>query len=113
MPFDVTRFDIEDRKGLEIVILTALLTFQDVSDAYHEHIPATTTALTSATTTPPRQTSASGAPPPPPKPAPKKGIDRISELQQGRGQVNEVTIFEEGSVTDYAKYCVRLLQVSI
>ncbi|KAN0088866.1 hypothetical protein V8E55_005923 [Tylopilus felleus] len=110
LDYNLNRFDIEDRKGLEIVILTALLTFQDVSDAYHEHIPATTTALTSATTTPPRQTSASGAPPPPPKPAPKKGIDRISELQQGRGQVNEVTIFEEGSVTDYAKYCVRLLQ---
>ncbi|KAG6370928.1 hypothetical protein JVT61DRAFT_10775 [Boletus reticuloceps] len=27
----------EDRKGLEIVILMALMTFQDASDTYHEH----------------------------------------------------------------------------
>ena len=29
------RFDIDDRKGLEIVMLTALLTFQDSNDQYH------------------------------------------------------------------------------
>lgn len=106
------RFDIEDRKGLEIVLLTALLTFQDVSDAYHEpNVTATATPHTSApiSTTPP----AAAAPTPPPKPVPKKGIERIAELQLGRGQVNEVTVLEEGAITDYAKHCARLLQVCI
>jgi len=106
------RFDVEDRKGLEIVILMALLTFQDASDVYHEP-NATATPSTSPTLPLSRKISTSGAPPPPPKPAPKKGIARIAELQLGRGQVNEVTVLEEGALTDYAKHCTQLLQVSI
>ncbi|OBZ65263.1 hypothetical protein A0H81_14779 [Grifola frondosa] len=35
LDYNLNRFDIHDRKGLEIVILTALLTFQDSNDAYH------------------------------------------------------------------------------
>lgn len=106
------RFDIEDRKGLEIVILTALLTFQDSSDAYHE--PSTTAVATVSTPTPISTSSRTmAAPPLPPKPPPKKGIDRIVELQLGRGQVNEVTVLEEGAVADYAKHCARLLNVSV
>jgi hypothetical protein len=106
--FHTIRFDIEDRKGLEIVILMALLTFQDASDAYHE--PNTSATATSTTTPVSRTTSGSAAPTPPPKPAPKKGIERIAELQLGRGQINEVTILEEGATTDYAKHCAQLLQ---
>lgn len=57
---------------------------------------------------------AAAAPPPiPPKPAPKTGVDRIAELQQGHGQVNEVGVVEEGDAQDYAKYCSRLLQVGL
>ena len=92
----------------------ALLTFQDASDVYHEPSTTPTTTPATLTTTPvSRTTSASAAPPPPPKPAPKKGIERIAELQLGRGQVNEVTVLEEGAVTDYAKHCAKLLQVSV
>ncbi|KAI9573767.1 hypothetical protein HD554DRAFT_2166541 [Boletus coccyginus] len=96
------RFDVEDRKGLEIVLLTALLTFRDASDVYYE--PNSPVSPIS------RTVSASGAPPPPPKPAPKEGIERIAELQLGRGQVNEVTVLEEGAIADYAKHCAQLLQ---
>ncbi|KAG6374661.1 hypothetical protein JVT61DRAFT_4026 [Boletus reticuloceps] len=105
LDYNLNRFDIEDRKGLEIVILMALLTFQDASDTYHEHSTSTTAAPSTSTTT-----SASAAPPPPPKPDPKKGIARIAELQLGRGQVNEVTVLEEGAIADYAKHCAQLLK---
>ncbi|KAI9573766.1 hypothetical protein HD554DRAFT_2012186 [Boletus coccyginus] len=111
LDYNLNRFDVEDRKGLEIVLLTALLTFQDASDVYHEpNTTATATPSTSPTSPVPHKMSASGAPPPPPKPAPKKGIERIAELQLSRGQVNEVTVLEEGAITDYAKHCARLLQ---
>ncbi|KAF9244642.1 hypothetical protein BU15DRAFT_86013 [Melanogaster broomeanus] len=97
LDYNLHRFDIEDRKGLEIIILTALMTFQDASDVYHEPI---------ATPVSPPPVP----PPPPPKPAPKKGVERIAELQQGRGEVNEVTVVEEGTIKDYAKHSSRLLQ---
>ncbi|KAF8433210.1 hypothetical protein L210DRAFT_2734070 [Boletus edulis BED1] len=45
-----------------------------------------------------------------PAPAPKKGIARIAELQLGRGQINKVTVLEEGAITDYAKHCAQLLK---
>ena len=80
----------------------ALLTFQDASDAYHESGGSAPSANTAPAT---------AAPTPPPKPPPKKGVERIAELQLGRGQVNEVTVFEEGKVADYGKHCARLLQV--
>lgn len=104
-------FDVEDRKGLEIVILTALLTFQDLNDAHHgsrdegpsqsPNLPVTTVRRTSA-----------GPPLPPPKPAPKTGIERIAELQALRKEINEVAVEDEGSVNDYGHYCANLLQVS-
>ncbi|KAH7913056.1 hypothetical protein BJ138DRAFT_1111787 [Hygrophoropsis aurantiaca] len=122
LDYNLNRFDIEDRKGLEIVILTALLTFQDQSDVYHE-TPATAALPTAAVTPPMLKTltdfttrkssggATSGAPPiRPPKPAPKTGIDRIAELQAGTGEVNEVSVSEEGKVKDYAQYCAKLLQ---
>jgi hypothetical protein len=118
------RFDIEDKKGLEIIILTALLTFQDASDVHHEpnatpasptQAPATTPPMFKALTDMSPWKSSDSSPPappvPPPKPAPKKGVERIAELQRGRGEVNEVIVVEEGAIKDYAKYCSQLLQV--
>lgn len=112
LDYNLNRFDIDDRKGLEIVILTALLTFQDASDMYHEPSNdgnATTSALKSLTT---RKASGGTPPVPPPKPAPKKGVERVAEMQAstGRGEVNEVFIVDECSFKDYAQYCARMLQ---
>jgi hypothetical protein len=95
------RFDIEDRKGLEIVTLAALLTFQDASDSYHES-PKDSNATTPPSSSPPAV---------PPKPTRKTGVERIAEIQAGRGEVNEVLIVDECSYKDYAQYCARLLQV--
>lgn len=110
------RFDIDDRKGLEIVILTTLLTFQDANEAAHTPRDEgsssglamgirrmTSTASQPVIMTPP--------PPPPPKPAPKTGIDRIAEMQAARGEYNEIAVEDEGSIEDYAQYCLNLLEV--
>ncbi|KAG1723238.1 uncharacterized protein EDB91DRAFT_1271967 [Suillus paluster] len=125
LDYNLNRFDIEDRKGLEIVILTALLTFQDASDSYHESpndsnpttppavLPTTTSVLKNLTDMTTRKVSGgptSSPPVPPPKPAPKTGVGRIAEIQASRGEVNEILIVNECSFKDYAQYCARMLQ---
>jgi hypothetical protein len=111
-------FDVNDRKGLEIIILTALLTFQDASETYHTP-PAEQPATPGGTSINPLarmlsagRISSDVPPPPPPKPAPKSGLERIIEMHGLRGDAfNEVTVEEEGSFTDWAAFCDRLLQV--
>ncbi|KAH8103811.1 hypothetical protein BXZ70DRAFT_922806 [Cristinia sonorae] len=137
LDYNLNRFDIDDRKGLEIVILSALLSFQDTNDAYHTPTPTPSgaTPATSPPTSPPMPTPADplattsdlvhslpnvgrgNGPPPtiPPKPAPKTGIERIAELHmlktlQGEGEANEVEVGIEGTVDDYAKYSDGLLK---
>ena len=127
------RFDIDDRKGLEIVILTALLTFQDSNEAYHapqdvSASPAVASGLSGffgnvRRASDPlhpvlsRQTSeADAAPPLPPKPQPKTGVERVAEVHairaaQGEGGANEVLVDEECMIEDYAEYAERLLKV--
>jgi len=111
-------FDIDDRKGLEIVILTALLTFQDANDSYHSQGASSNPLLGMGIR---RRSSAQGSventspppPPPPPKPARKTGVDRIAEMQAIRGEYNEITIEDEGNIDDYAQYCLNLFEVKI
>ncbi|KAF9563965.1 hypothetical protein CPC08DRAFT_705682 [Agrocybe pediades] len=118
LDYNLNRFDIDDRKGLEIVILTALLTFQDANEAYHNPVgaPITTPSGTPARSSPiilspPPPTSETTQPPlPPPKPAPKTGIDRIAELQAIQGEYNEIIVNDEGDIHDYGQYCSNLLQ---
>lgn len=125
------RFDIDDRKGLEIVILTALLTFQDLNETYHTPPtpPAESNTMLAAAPSPglagrlglSRQSSQilSAPPPPtvPPKPQPRTGMNRVAEMHavrtaQGEGDANEIEVGEECSVDDYAQYAERLLNVS-
>lgn len=112
------RFDINDRKGLEIVVLTALLTFQDFHESQRNPdltpppppsniFKASSPAAPAARTLPLGDTP----PPPPPKPAPKTGVDRIAEMQAMEGEYNEIIISDEGNVHDYGVYCNNLLQV--
>jgi hypothetical protein len=84
-------------------MLTALLTFQDASDSYHES-PQDSNATTPLSAPPPAV---------PPKPKRKTGVERIAEIQVARGEVNEVLIDDECSYNDYAQYCARLLQVGL
>ncbi|CAK5281428.1 unnamed protein product [Mycena citricolor] len=110
LDYNLNRFEIDDRKGLEIVMLTALMTFQDANDLHHTPEPSTS-RRGSGNTVPPAVSPASGTPPiplPPPKPPKKLGIDRIAEMQAMRGQFNEVSVEDEGSVEDYGLYCANL-----
>ncbi|KAK7057434.1 hypothetical protein R3P38DRAFT_2840949 [Favolaschia claudopus] len=109
LDYNLRRFDVEDRKGLEIVILTALMTFQDANEA--SHLPDISPPKRgSSKDNNPVSPTAGPAPSPPPKPPKKTGIDRIAELQAVRGQFNEVTVEDEGSIQDYAQYCTNLFQ---
>ncbi|PPQ90776.1 hypothetical protein CVT25_010165 [Psilocybe cyanescens] len=115
LDYNLNRFDIDDRKGLEIVILTSLLTFQDANEAVHNPessvlAPSASLSTRSATIGSSASSGAAPPPPPPPKPAPKTGIDRIAEIQAMKGEYNEIIISEEGNLQDYAEYCNTLLQ---
>lgn len=123
------RFDINDRKGLEIVILTALLTFQDSNEAYHtppvqdgSNTPAAAKAGFFSMTRRPSETQeptpATAPPALPPKPPQKVGVEKIAEVHavhaaQGEGEANEVEVGDDGHVEDYAEYAEGLLRVSI
>jgi hypothetical protein len=98
----VPRFDIADRKGLEIVLLTALFTFSDLNENYH--------AASEGRPGNPRRKS-SGAPPVPPKPEPRVGVERIAEMQAYQGEVNELVVEDEGEIEDYAAHGWNLLEV--
>ena len=106
------RFDINDRKGLEIVILSALLSFQDYSDEYHakKEDPSPATVPQPVVTPPERTPEPREAPPElPPKPK-KSGAELIAAIQ--KGELGEVIVEEDGNVKDYAQYCSNLLEVS-
>jgi len=88
------------------------MTFHDSNDVYHSpqgssnSIPRRSSGNDNVPTSP----AVGRTPVPPPKPPPKTGIDRIAELQALRGQFNEVTVEDEGSVEDYGQYCANLFQ---
>jgi hypothetical protein len=105
LDYNLNRFDIADRKGLEITLLTTLLTFQDLS--------ATNNAPSAEPSAPsPPSVHAEPAPPVPPRPAPKTGVDRVAEMHAMHYEPNEVTVDGEGSVDDYGEYAEGLLAVS-
>lgn len=119
LDYNLNRFDIDDRKGLEIVILTALLTFHDANDVFHSPtgenglLGVRRKSSATASPSPPAPTPPvlmTPPPPPPPRPDPKTGVDRIAEVHAVRGDVNEITVEEEGTMGDYAQYVLNLLQ---
>ncbi|KAJ3847281.1 hypothetical protein EV368DRAFT_51479 [Lentinula lateritia] len=122
LDYNLDRFDIEDRKGLELVILTSILTFLDSADANFPNmivndeqspVPGVITPLLpggggrrksmwtaispfGSTIRPGRATSS--------------GVDLIAQLLAPRHVIHEVTVYEEGEMEDYAKFCWRLLR---
>ena len=113
------RFNIQDRKGLEIVILSALLSFQDLNETYHT--PKDGSNATSPVPVPAVSATSPSSPGPPavpPRPEPRHGLERVSEMHtvrsaQGEGDANEVYVCEECDIEDYARYAEKLLNVSI
>ncbi|PCH44081.1 hypothetical protein WOLCODRAFT_76224 [Wolfiporia cocos MD-104 SS10] len=115
LDYNLNRFDIDDRKGLEIVILTALFTFHDANDAYHAADPPAPASSPSTSASTGAGASETGAPVLPPRPPQRTGVERIAELHmlralQGEGDANEVEVGAEGSVEEYAEYAHGLLR---
>jgi len=107
-------------KGLEIVMLAALLTFQDYSESLRPP----------QANDPPSRHNSDGGPPPLPV---KSGAEIISSLQavnkvsasfngsrgalgqrlsHPKAQSNDVIVGSEVQVEEYAKHCVDMLKVS-
>ena len=107
LDYNLNRFDIDDRKGLEIVLLTALLTFQDSNDTYHTPAAPESSIISRVTASLPGATP----PVPPPKPEPKTGLALIKEIHSQQGVYNEIDITEEGAVEDYGVLCAEMLAV--
>ncbi|KAG8836081.1 hypothetical protein FRC17_010014 [Serendipita sp. 399] len=98
LDYNLNRFDIDDRKGLEIVMLAALLSFQDHSEALRNNTGA------SAASAPPSRHNSDG----PMAPSPS---DVISATQtKHKMHQNDVVIGDEASVEDFANHCVQLLK---
>lgn len=120
----MNRFDIDDRKGLEIVVLTALMTFHDYNEAHHNPEPASVSSSNIPNSNPLSRVASAlkgsavasndtAPPPPPPRPAPRTGVDRIAEIQTIKGEYNEITVSGEGTIEEYGEYCHTLLQVGV
>lgn len=114
LDYNIQRFDIQDRKGLEIAILTALLTFPDYSEQLKTKPQGGATPLPQSQSAQPLsrpQPSLPSGPPPPPPPKPDGWIgDKIAILQaEEQRDINEVVVGDVGTVDDYVKHCVSLL----
>ncbi|THH10762.1 hypothetical protein EW145_g1104 [Phellinidium pouzarii] len=110
LDYNINRFDIHDRKGLEIVLLSALLSFQDYSDELHggrreENASSSSAAPTKSVMK--AQDLEVLAPQLPPKPR-KSGLEKVAEMQ--RGDLGEIQVEDEGKIDDYAQYCTNLLE---
>lgn len=127
-PFDhpVLRFDIDDRKGLEVVLLAALLTFTDHTEGFRD--PANQTDPTTAKLTgitPANNTingggsgSSSrfglGSPvttPPAVANVPPLATPTPPRIELTSGSPNEIFVTEEGTVRQYAEHCAAVLAV--
>ncbi|KAL1684235.1 hypothetical protein EV122DRAFT_200332 [Schizophyllum commune] len=126
LDYNLNRFDIDDRKGLELVILTALLTFQDYNIA-----AKAPKGSTSATTTPSRTNSADALAAPMPVTAaavatsppsassipahfvdapPPSAINRVAEAERGRALFSVVRVEDDMNVKGYSQFCCNLLK---
>lgn len=108
---------MDDRKGLETLILAALLTLNDFNQDKHDRPGSGGASMRrkSSSTSAPASPQLPNEPPPPlplrpPPPAEKTGLDKIAELQAVQSEPNEVRVEDAGMTDDYAQYCYNLLQ---
>lgn len=99
LDFDLNRFDIEDRKGLEIIMLASLMTFQDYSEALKGDKNG------GSPSAPPSRHNSDG-------PATPTTVAEVISNSQAvnRVQKNNVIIGDDASVEDYANHCVHMLK---
>ncbi|KAL1743225.1 hypothetical protein HDZ31DRAFT_41407 [Schizophyllum fasciatum] len=133
LDYNLNRFDIDDRKGLEIVLLTSLLTFQDYNIASKAPkgsvpTPATPPRANSAdavvvpqwNTAPPIPASSAESSPGPRRRStsmanvvdapPPSAISRVAEAERGRSRFSVVRIDDDMNAKGYSQFCCNLLK---
>ncbi|KAG8827267.1 hypothetical protein FRB91_009764 [Serendipita sp. 411] len=102
LDYNLNRFDIDDRKGLEIIMLAALLSFQDHSEALRSNTSA------SVSVPPSRHNSDGPVAPPTPSKSTSDGISATQTIH--KSHENDVFVGDDGSIEGYANHCVQLLK---
>ncbi|CCO28472.1 hypothetical protein BN14_02467 [Rhizoctonia solani AG-1 IB] len=99
-------FDIVDKKGLEVLLLASLLSFQDQSEEYR-----TRAAAAEATSGGLRAYQSTSAGNPTPTLPPKPGEALVVKLQSShKREPNEIVVGSEGAVDEYVDLACNLLQ---
>ncbi|KAG8754216.1 hypothetical protein FRC12_011268 [Ceratobasidium sp. 428] len=107
LDYNLSRFDVEDRRGLEVVLVASLLSFQDQSDEYRTRAAAAD-AATGGLRAYSRQSSTSGSAPALP---PKPGEAMVVKLQSShKHEPNEIIVGSEGAIDEYVDLACNLLQ---
>ncbi|KAF8329404.1 uncharacterized protein EI90DRAFT_3062502 [Cantharellus anzutake] len=113
LDYNVKRFDINDRKGLEVLLLCGLLTFTDYVEGTKEIarqgnvVPTVTptrpvvVSLAQANKPPP---AAGDLPSKPPPSLPPKPVYNFTPYEK-----NEVLVTEDAKIEEYAQHCLTLL----
>ncbi|CAE7124972.1 unnamed protein product [Rhizoctonia solani] len=100
------RFDISDKKGLEVLLIASLLSFQDQSEEYR-----TRAAVAEATSGGMRAYQSSSAENSTPVLPPKPGEALVVKLQSShKHEPNEIVVGSEGAVDEYVDLACNLLQ---
>ncbi|QRV88898.1 hypothetical protein RhiJN_16916 [Ceratobasidium sp. AG-Ba] len=107
LDYNLSRFDVEDRRGLEVVLVASLLSFQDQSDEYRTRTAAAD-AASGGLRAYSRQSSTSGSSPALP---PKPGEAMVVKLQSShKHEPNEIVVGSEGAIDEYVDLACNLLQ---
>ncbi|KAG8748407.1 hypothetical protein FRC10_005954 [Ceratobasidium sp. 414] len=107
LDYNLSRFDVEDRRGLEVVLVASLLSFQDQSDEYRSRAAAAD-AASGGLRAYSRQPSSSGSVPTLP---PKPGEAMVVKLQSShQREPNEIVVGSEGAIDEYVDLACNLLQ---
>ncbi|CAE6454880.1 unnamed protein product [Rhizoctonia solani] len=106
LDYNLSRFDISDKKGLEVLLIASLMSFQDQSEEYRAR--AATAEATSGGLRAYQSSSAGNSTPALP---PKPGEALVVKLQSShKHEPNEIVVGSEGAVDEYVDLACNLLQ---
>ncbi|KAJ1306832.1 hypothetical protein OPQ81_007817 [Rhizoctonia solani] len=106
LDYNLSRFDISDKKGLEVLLIASLLSFQDQSEEYRARA-----AVAEATSGGLRAYQSSSAGNSTPALPPKPGEALVVKLQSShKHEPNEIVVGSEGAVDEYVDLACNLLQ---
>ncbi|KAF8757637.1 hypothetical protein RHS01_03256 [Rhizoctonia solani] len=106
LDYNLSRFDISDKKGLEVLLIASLLSFQDQSEEYR-----TRAAAAEATSGGLRAYQSTNAETSTPALPPKPGEALVVKLQSShKHEPNEIVVGSEGAVDEYVQRVVQVAE---